>query len=650
MIVSYKLLQTYFDKKLPRPDVIADALTFHAFEIESMEKRGSNTMIDVKILPNRAHDCLSHRGIAREIGAILDIPFKKIVAAKFPKPHIKTPSVSVEIKDKRVLRYMSLVLSGVTIGPSPKWLRDALLPLGQRSINNVVDATNYVMFMIGQPLHAFDLKKIDGEKIIVRGAKRGESLTTLDGKEVVLDEDVLVIADMAGVLGIAGIKGGTKAEVTPETDTIVLEAANFDASTIRLTAQRLNIRTDASKRFESELTPFLAEEALAMVAAIIIDVAGGKNAHIGKVIDKFIKKPKVHTVAVTHSDINRILGTALSEKEVIAVWRKLGFLYTVKKDKDSINYLITPSCERIDITIKQDLAEEVGRMVGYDVLLSVMPKEDVLSPKENPRLRVADVVRNIMMSSGFSEVYTYTFFGAGEIEVANPIAKDKRFLRNNLMNGLKQAVTENLKYESAVRIFELGHVFGKDAHLISEEYSFAALMGFAKRKEAQMKEDFYTLKGVLDMLWDALGVPNVCYKDAGGELVASVYSGDTLIGTMSVNGFEFDFDRIVALSSAANIRYVAPSRFPSIIRDISLFVPSGVKAGTVKEVISENAGELMQSLALFDVFEQPEKKSLAFRMILQSPDRTLSDDEANDIYHKVVDALRAKDRSWEVRV
>ena len=649
MIVSYKLLQTYFDKKLPRPEVLADALTFHAFEIESMEKRGSDTIIDVKILPNRAHDCLSHRGIAREISAILDIPLKKISAAKLGKPHAKTPFVAVDVKDKRVLRYMSLVLDGVNVGPSPKWLRDALLSLGQRSVNNVVDATNYVMFMVGQPLHAFDLDKVSGGKIIVRGAREGESLTTLDGKDVTLSEGVLVIADKDAVLGIAGIKGGTKAEVTSETKTIVLEAANFDASTIRLAAQRLNIRTDASKRFESELTPFLAEEALAMVATIITDIAGKKDVRSGKVVDKFIKKPKAAAVAVSHSYINGILGTTLSEKEIVSVWRKLGFVYTVKKDKESTVYYITPPRERIDITIKQDLAEEVGRMVGYDVLVPVMPEEEVLSPEENPRWRVADVVRNIMMSSGFSEVYTYTFLGAGEIEVANPIAKDKRFLRNNLMNGLKQAIEENLKYENTVRIFELGHIFGKDAHVIREEYSFAALMGFSKRKEAQMKEDFYALKGTLDTLWIALGVSGVRYEDAGGELVASVYANDILIGTMSIHGFEFDFDRIVALSLGGNISYQAPSRFPSIVRDVSLFVPNGTKAGEVKEVIMGSAGPLMQSLVLFDVFEQPEKKSLAFRMTLQALDKTLSDAEANDIYNNVVSALRAKDPSWEVR-
>lgn len=649
MIVSYKLLQTYFDKKLPRPDVIAEALTFHAFEIESMEKRGSDTIIDVKILPNRAHDCLSHRGVAREIGAILDIPLKKVPVAKCPKSHAKTPSVVVEVKDKRVLRYMSLVLEGVKVGPSPKWLRVALESIGQRSINNVVDATNYVMFMVGQPLHAFDLDKVEGKNIMVRGAKAGETLTTLDGKEVTLEEGVLVIADKDGVLGIAGIKGGTKAEVTTETNTIVLEAANFDASTIRLAAQRLNIRTDASKRFESGFTPYLAEEALVTVATIIVQVAGGKNVHVGKVVDKFGKKPKAHTVAISHTDINGILGTALSEKEVVAVWRKLGFEYTVKKVKDSVVYTIIPPHERMDITIKQDLAEEVGRMVGYDVLLPVMPEEEVLSPRENAHWRVADVVRNIMMNSGFSEVYTYTFLGTGEIEVANPIAKDKRFLRNNLMNGLKDAVLENLKHESEVRIFELGHIFGKSAHRICEEHSFAALTGFTKRKESQMKEDFYVLKGVLDTLWEALGISDIEYKDADGELVASVYAKDALIGTMTINGFEFDFGRMVQLSSSKSIRYQLPSRFPSIIRDVSLFVPNKTKAGEVREVILENAGVLMQSLSLFDIFEQPEKKSLAFRMILQSTERTLSDDEANDIYNNVVSALRAKDGAWEVR-
>ena len=649
MIISYKLLQTYFDKKLPRPEAIADALTFHAFEIEEIKRKDGDTAIDVKVLPNRAHDCLSHRGLAREISAIMDIPLRKEVVLKLPKAHKDAPRLSVTLNDKRVLRYSSLVIEGISVLPSPKWLRDALLSLGQRSINNVVDATNYVMFMSGQPLHAFDLAKIDGGEIVVRSSKKGEELTTLDGKEVLCDDGMLVVADKKGILGIAGIKGGTKAEVDSRTTAIALEAANFDASTIRMAAQRLNIRTDASKRFESGITPFLTSGALLSAGLLILEIAGKKDVRVGSMIDVFPKKPKQRMVTITLRDINRILGTALSDKDVVRVWKKLTLPYVRKESATEAVYAITVPHERLDITIKEDLAEEVGRMIGYDTLTPRLPVQDMLCPEADPHSRVANVVRSIMTGAGFSEVYTYAFSGDGEVEVVNPIAKDKRFLRNKLMHGLKQAAGENLKYDTEVRIFELGHIFGHDAHRMREEYSFAALLRFAKRKEAEMKEDFYVQKGILDALFDALGIADVRYEEAGGELVASVYSGKTLLGTMMVNGFELDFGRMTELASDVGRPYITPSRFPSIIRDISLFVPPTTRVKDVEDVLRANGGVLMCSFFLFDVFTQPEKKSFAFRMVLQSHDRTLSDEEANAVYDRVVFALRMTDPSWEVR-
>ncbi len=650
MIVSYKLLQAYFLKKLPKPEVIADALTFHAFEIEGMEIKGDDTAIDVKVLPNRAHDCLSHHGIAREVAAVLDIPIEKLPSPKWPKASPVASKLSVTVSDKRALRYIGLVIDGVKVGESPAWLRAHLQTLGQRSINNVVDATNYVMFMTGQPLHAFDYAKVSGGKIVVRGGKDGEQLTTLDGKEIVLNKEVMVIADADNALGIAGIKGGTKAEVDTSTTSIVLESANFDASTIRLTAARLGIKTDASKRFESGLTPYITEDAMKMVAHLILDIASTKDTRVGKPIDKFPKKPKATSVAVSLFDINHILGTAWNDRDVQSVWKRLRFAYKAKKSRETVAYNVSIPHERLDLRIPQDLVEEVGRMRGYDALLPVLPVESIRLPEVNEEWKCRDIVREVMLGSGFSEVYTYAFLGAGEVEVANPIANDKKYLRNNLMNGLKVAVSENLKYDPEVRIFEFGHIFGKTEGKLREESSFAALMGFQKRKEAQMKEDFYMLKGVLGRIFEALGVTDVRYEEANGELVASIFVHDTLLGVMSINGFELDFTKVVDLSGAKLV-YKTPSRYPSIVRDISLFVPHTTKAGEVEAVIRKNAGVLMQTLSLIDVFEQPEqkRKSLAFRMLLQSYEKTLSDQEANDINTKVITALESANSSWQVR-
>ncbi len=653
MIISYKLLQTYFEKKLPKPEVVADALTFHAFEIEGMEKRGSDTVIDVKVLPNRAHDCLSHHGIAREVSAILELPMKKLPQINFPKANARVPKLSVEIKAAQCLRYTGLVVDGVKVGSSPKWLKDALESLGQRSINNVVDATNYVMFLTGQPLHAFDFDKVKGSRILVRKAKVGERMTTLDGKEVILTPDVLVIADEDDVLALAGIKGGTKAEVTSETTTILLEAANFDASTIRLISERVEIKTDASKRFESGVTPMLVDDAMKMVAQLIYNIANGGDISFAAPVDVFPKKPKQTIVPVTLSEINRILGTALSDRDVLSVWKRLGFEVKKIKQKEEVLYRVTIPDLRLDLRIKEDMAEEVGRILGYHKLEATMPSEPLTLPQVNHEWRCRDAVRNVFLGAGFSEVYTYTFLGQGEVAVANPIAGDKKYLRNNLTTGLKLAVSENLKHQDSVRIFEFGHIFGRNEGKLNEEISFAALMGFRKRKEAETKEDFFKLKGILDQIFEALDIRNIVYREASGELVASVSAGEELLGMMSFHGFELNFEKIVALSEQTSvISYKVPSRYPSVLRDVSLFVPLDTRAGDVEAIIRTHADVLVRSIALIDVFEQAEqqRKSLAFRMTLQSHEKTLEDSEANAIYDKVVDALRLANSSWQVRV
>ena len=650
MIVSYNLLQAYFSKKLPKPDALAEALTFHAFEIEGIEKKNNDSVIDVKVLPNRAHDCLSHHGVAREVSAILNIPLEKLPKAKYPKANKYTKKVTVEVKDSRAIRYQTLVIENVKVGPSPMWLRAHLENLGQRSVSNVVDATNYVMFLLGQPLHAFDYDKLKNAKIVVRPAKVGEKMTTLDGKDLVLDPDVMVIADASGVLGIAGVKGGTTAEIDEKTTNLVLEAANFDAESIRRTSQRLGIKTDASKRFESGLTPTITEDALIMVAHLILDIAKTEESHVGAPLDKYPMKQKKVNVSVTLHDICHILGAEFSEREVESVWKRLGFSFTKKgKGKETL-YSVTVPDARLDLRLREDLVEEVGRLAGYHKLVPKMPIETITVPSLNNEWHARDVVREVMLSAGFSDVYTYGFNNSGEIEVANPIAADKKFLRNNLMSGLKAAVNENLKYESEVRIFEFGHVFGKDSGKIREESSFAAIVGFQKRKEVMLRADFYVLKGVLETVFSILGIKNVHYEEAGGELIASVHAGSDLLGTRSLQGFELDFAKMVTLADA-EVVYAVPSRFPSIIRDVSLFVPMNTKAGDVEAVIRGAMGEIVRSLLLIDVFEKPEenKKSLAFRMVLQSFDKTLSDDEANVVGAKVIAALESANPEHQVR-
>jgi phenylalanyl-tRNA synthetase beta chain len=649
MLISYLWLQKYFDKKLPSPERVADALTFHAFEIESLEKKDNDTIIDVKVLPNRTHDALSHLGIAKEISAILNIPLKKTSAIKLPKVSPRAPKVKLEIKEKKACpRFTLLVIDGVKVGPSPKWLKDQLGVLGQRSINNIVDATNYVMFQLGQPLHAYDYHKLEDATIRVRYAREGEQVTTLDKKEVILQADDLVIAGTRSIYGIAGIKGGMIPEVSSDSKTIVLEAANFAPEMIRKTAQRIGIRTDAAKRFESGLTSELAHIALSEVASLIIKIAAQKEIHIGKREDIYSKKEVRRVVRISRNQANSIIGARLKDIEISSVWKRLGFPHKTIKQNDDTVFVVTVPFERLDISVKEDLAEEIGRIVGFAGLEGTLPTEPLVQIESNPYWKVKDVIREVMLAAGHSEVYTYAFMGNGEIEVANPIASDKKYLRNNLATGLKSALAENLKYFPHARMFEFGHIFGRDQGKINESQSFAALIGFRKRKEVEQKQDFFELKGVLEMIMGELKIPDVHFVDAGGELVASVLSGKQVLGYMFINGFELDLDKLVSLAQT-QVVFTPPSKFPSIERDVSIFVPVKTQVKQVEDIIRREAGALVRQVSLFDIYETAEQKSFAFRMVLQSDERTLSDQEANDLYDNVVSALEAKDTNWKVR-
>ena len=291
MRFSYNFIQKFTDKKLPEAHKLAELFTMHSFEVEDIEKSSDDFIFDIDILPNRAHDAASHIGVAREAAALTGAGFKEQKYPEFKFEKSKTKDIEVKIDNKTACpRYSAAVIKGVEVKESPKWLKNMLASLGLNSINNVVDAANYAMLATGQPLHVFDLDKIEGDKIIVRRAKKGETIETLDGEAYILDESMLVIADTKDPLAIAGIKGGTKAEVTPKTKNILIESANFNALDIRKTSQSLGLRTDASWRFEHDAPQVLVPQGLGAVANAIIDIAGGKL--VESAVDTLEKPPE----------------------------------------------------------------------------------------------------------------------------------------------------------------------------------------------------------------------------------------------------------------------------------------------------------------------------------------------------------------------
>lgn len=685
MKVSHKWLQEYITKKLPTPEKTAELLTMHAFEVEGAEKVKGDTIFDVNVLPNRAHDCLSHYGIARELAAILKTKVRRApIKVKEQKKVKASNSLNVAIKEPELCaRYAARVIVGVKVGPSPAWLTQRLEALGQRSINNVVDVTNYVMLALGQPLHAFDLDAIAGRAITVRKARGGETITTLDGDALALGASDLVIADTEAPLAIAGIKGGKKAEVTVHTINIALEAATFDPVMVRKTSRRLNLRTESSIRFENGLSLFLPPEALDAVAALIVKLAGGEIAT--GMLDVHSKLPSPQTALFTARGVNKLLGTDIAEKEMLLTLKRLGFTM----QKTAKGFLITAPKERLDIAYEADIAEEIARLHGMMRIASALPESTLIPAEPNNAIITADNIRAACAALGLSETYNRSFIGvrhiryfhdryAGVVPVANPLSEDQKYLRSSLLFALLDNVAENFKHEKSVGLFEVGNIFAlKNKHGVREQKMAAGVIaakGKGKNGESAL---FYEAKGIVDALLEKLGIDDTWYddyqviSDYSDERfwhrgrTAAVKVGDATIGTVGeaapallhvydiherVAMFELDCAKLMELAQEKR-EYRPIGKFPAVERDIAVVVPSETKIDRVQYAIETAGGELLSGSDLFDIYEgenlEAAQKSLAFHLIFQSSIRTLIDAEVNDVFKKITAALESEE--WDVR-
>lgn len=590
MKVSLKWLQTYFDAPLPAAEKIADAFTFHAFEIEEVK----DDVFEVKVLPNRAADCLSHRGIAKELSAILAVPLKNDPLREALPEFPRTDKLSITIEDpQKCPRYMGALVKGVQVGPSPTWLKEALEAVGQRSINNVVDATNYVMLNIGQPLHAFDGKGLS--HINVRNAKVGEKMAILGGDEYALTKDTLLItdADTGEAIGIAGIKGGKRSEITAATTDIIIESANFDGTIIRRAAQALKLFTDASIRFQNRPSPELVAYGMRDVLALITEIAGGE---VVGVVDEYpARSQAVPEVSVSLEKINGVLGASFTKEEVESVFKRLALPYMVVNDV----FIVTPPFERTDLTHAEDLVEEVGRILGYDrVLASELPA--ISGTPDQARYRGIERMKDQLIEQGFTEVSTQSFAEDGDVYLANPLDKNKPALRTSLEENLHEALERARQYaplvltsEASMKLFEVGTVFPKEGEYL----------------ELRMTERVAAW-GDAAGTKDNLSIAKL--EDYGKDYVPKQYK----LGV-----------------------YKPFSIYPFVLRDIALWVPHAIDARHVEDMIRKNAGELLARIDQFDRFEKEEKVSLAFRMVFESMERTLTDDEVNGVMAQVSEAL-----------
>lgn len=535
MIFSYNWLRSFFNKKLPKPEELAEILTMHSFEVEEVKKAGKDWLLDIDVLPNRGPDCLSHIGIAREIAAIIKLKVKSEklkVKVKSSKLNIKD-FLSIDVKEPSLCsRYTARVITDVKVGESPRWMQERLKICGLRPINNIVDATNYVMLETGQPLHAFDFDKVKSveilnsksqilnkfkiqnskfqtKKIIIRKAKRGEKIITLDDEKYDLDKDILVIADLPAEalakeggepLAIAGIKGGRKAEINNNTQTIILEAANFEMRTIRKARQKLKLQTEASLRFEHNLDPNLTEAAINRVAALIQEIAGGKVAQ--GLIDFDSKKVLPKKIKLDLSYAERLLGVKIPQKEIIKILKSLDFRI-IQHPTSKIQHLIieTPTFRR-DISIPEDLIEEIGRLYGYDKIKPVLPEAFLIPPKRNENIFWGDKIKNILKETGFTEVYNYSFINEKDIsiyqpyrhksaviEIENPVSEEQQYLRPSLIPNLLKNVKDNLKYREEIKIFEIGKRFTKKQRIANNEQLEKTMLCGVIAKKSRVAEE-----------------------------------------------------------------------------------------------------------------------------------------------------------------
>lgn len=687
MTFSYNWLQSFFSKKLPSPKKLAELLTLYAFEVEDVKKIGRDFILDIDVLPNRASDCFSHIGIAEEISAILNYKLK--TEYRFAGTQSSSPSkikenknskvkdfVSVQIRHKfSCPRYTARVVNDVKVGPSPKWLQERLEVCGLRPINNIVDITNYVMLEIGQPLHTFDIEKLDGanlKKIIVRFARKGEQIVTLDEQKFNLNEDILVIADSKKPIAIAGIKGGKSPEIDKKTKTIVLESANFNPQTIRQGSKKLKLKTDASLRFEQGIDPNLTETAINRTAYLIQEIAGGKICQ--GLVDVYPAKVLPKTIRLDLGYAERLLGVKIPALEIKSILKRLGFRLVYPKNQ--LLEVKIPTY-RLDINIPEDLIEEIGRIYGYEKIKPIFPATYLAPPKRNLDIFWENAVKNILKEAGFTEIYNYSFFGDNEkklfnykeqelIELENPLSQEQKYLRASLIPNLLKNIQKNQVNFGGIKIFELGKIFEKKN---KEERLFSGIM---------TGDAFLEAKGTIDVLLNKLGISDIFYDEyrtAAEESQISWWhpkkcaeikvSGERIgfLGEISprildgykikskVIYFDIFFEKLSELSSEEyECRPI--SIYPAAVRDIAVLVPRDVRVEEILNKIETAGGSLLCDTDLFDIYEGEElpegKKNLAFHIIFRSDEKTLSSKEIDELQNKIIKTLEGTPE-WQVR-
>ncbi len=631
-------------------------------------------IIELSITPNRA-DALSMRGVAYEVAAIYD---KSVHFKDFPLLETQEQAgeqLSVAIETDKAPFYAARILENVTIAPSPQWLQNLLMNAGIRPINNVVDVTNYILLYFGQPMHAFDLDTFEGNQIVVREARVGEKLVTLDDEERELETSDLVIAVADKPVALAGVMGGAATEISSQSSRVVLEAAVFDGTSIRKTSGRLNLRSESSSRFEKGINLATVTEALDAAASMIADLAGA-TVKAGIVSAGQVDTSDVEVVS-TLLDVNRVLGTELTYTDIEDVFRRLGFGLTGNAEK----FTVSVPRRRWDIHIEADLYEEIARIYGYDKLPATLPKGDGTAGQLTETQKLRRKVRTVAEGAGLTEVITYALTTPEKAvqfstnpsnltELMWPMTVDRSVLRQNMVAGILDTVAYNVARKNKdLALYEIGKVFEQTGNpqeeLPIEINSFAfALTGLVSEKDFQtptVPVDFFYAKGILEALFDRLGL-NVEYTAT--QALAGMHPGRT--ATISLDGQVIGFVgqvhpvtakdynipetyvvevNLTAIEQAIQLAkpFVEITKFPAVTRDIALLLKAEISHKEVVEAIEAAGVKRLTDIKLFDVFSGEKlglgMKSMAYTLTFQNPEDTLEDEEVARYMEKIQKSL-----------
>ena len=658
-----------------------------------------DAILDAEITSNRP-DCLSILGIAREVAAITG---ERVTEPDHSCPESEDPiedQVSIRIDDPDLcFRYTASLISGVEIGPSPRWMQDALIKAGQRPINNVVDVTNYVMLEYGQPLHAFDIDKCRDRTIVVRAAREGETLTTLDGERRELRPPMLTIADSQDAVGLAGIMGGANSEMTSDTTSVLLESASFDAVNTRRTRAALDMRTEASDRFERGIRSALAPIALRRATRLIAEICGGVAAK--GIIDLYPTRREPPTLSLSRARVRQVLGVDYPMSQIRRVLHSLGFEETQPPGGliDLIEAVEAgPSAERSDtlwlkvpywrsdISIEDDLVEEVARIIGYDSLPTTMLSTAIPHWQPQPMTALKDTVRDLLAAAGMQETISYsptTLDNLSKVDaldeanpplrIANPLSRQWEYMRTSLRASILDTLAHNRRIAQGdgARIFEIGRVYipkpeSKERDLPDEREMLVGAVSGPRFPASWVAEEqdmgFFDGKGALEYAFDALGLDvtfepcedsilqsgrAACMSANGAPLgVIGEVRLDVLgkfdLDTRPVAMFEVDMAALLAALDDVSLAYRASSRYPESYRDLAIVVDADVSAARIQRIIERHA--LVVRSAPFDIYigegVSRGRKSVAFRVTFQSDRATLTSEQVYRFQNDILRQLR----------